>query len=300
MEVTAEAVAQRYGRRTVLDGVAAQFGPGVTGILGPNGAGKSTLIKVLATVMMATHGTVRYDGWQVPGDEAPVRRRLGYVPQLYALYDRMTGQEFLSYAAAMKGLPTGTGADDVSQALGAVGLASAARARIRTYSGGMRQRLVVAQALLGHPELLILDEPSAGLDPEERGRLKNVLATLGARTTILLSTHIVSDLEDVATQVLVMDHGRILAAGPLSALERRAAGRVQELTLPVVDWGAQQAAWAAEPLPARPVVAAVRQHGTAVRVRVVLPHPTAGGAALAPTAEDGYLATLADGRAVAP
>lgn len=300
MEVAAEAVGQRYGRRVVLDGVTAQFHPGVTGILGPNGAGKSTLIKVLATVMGATRGTVHYDTWQVPGDEAPVRRRLGYVPQLYALYDRMTGQEFLSYAAAMKGLPVPTVADDVSQALEAVGLASAARARIRTYSGGMRQRLVVAQALLGHPALLILDEPSAGLDPEERGRLKNVLATLGARSTILLSTHIVSDLEDVATQVLVMDHGRILAAGPLASLERRAAGRVQELTLPLDEWAAQQSAWAERPAPERPVVAAVRQHGSAVRVRVVQPYPTAEVAALAPTAEDGYLATLADGRTVAP
>ncbi len=263
MEVAAEAVGQRYGRRVVLDGVTAQFHPGVTGILGPNGAGKSTLIKVLATVMGATRGTVHYDTWQVPGDGAPVRRRLGYVPQLYALYDRMTGQEFLSYAAAMKGLPVPTVADDVSQALEAVGLASATRARIRTYSGGMRQRLVVAQALLGHPALLILDEPSAGLDPEERGRLKNVLATLGARSTILLSTHIVSDLEDVATQVLVMDHGRILAAGPLASLERRAAGRVQELTLPLDEWAAQQSAWAERPAPERPVVAAVRQHGSA-------------------------------------
>ena len=296
MDVSAEGIRQRYGRRVVLDGVAAHFGPGVTGILGPNGAGKSTLIKILATVMPPSEGTVRCGPWQMPGQETPVRRRLGYVPQLYTLYERMAGREFLDYAAAMKGLARPAAAGEVAAALEAVGLAAVAHDRIRSYSGGMRQRLVVGQALLGQPDLLILDEPTAGLDPEERGRLKTSLATLGARATVLLSTHIVSDLEDLADQVLVLAGGRALSQGSRRDLEERARGRVHEEVLALPEWRDREAEWARRPAAERPLVASVRQQHGEVRVRTVLAAPHAQAEAT-PSLEDGYLAVLADGRA---
>src|SRR5512143_1928074 len=182
--------------------------PGILGLLGPNGAGKSTLMRMLATITTPTAGTILWNGRDVVKDPEALRSVLGYLPQDFGVYPNLSTQEFLEYMAAIKGLSGEKARRRISDLLDLVNLRDAARRPLGGYSGGMRQRVGIAQALLNDPQLLIVDEPTVGLDPEERVRFRNLLSDLAGERIVILSTHIVSDVEAIASEIVVVNKGR--------------------------------------------------------------------------------------------
>ena len=218
------------GGHVALDGVDLDIGPGVFGLLGPNGAGKSTLQRVLATLLLPSAGEVLVAGMPLPADADAVRFRIGYLPQEFNLFPKLTCAECLDYLALLKGLDhRAARRAEVEAALAAVHLEAVATRRVGAISGGMRQRLGIAQTLLGAPDVLILDEPTASLDPEERSRLWNLLGGLAASRTVLLSTHQVADVAALCARLAVLATGRVRFVGTPAALMALAHGRVWEL-----------------------------------------------------------------------
>jgi len=198
---------------------------GVLGLLGPNGAGKTTLMQMIATVLTPTSGKIFFQGEEIRQHPDRLRRRLGYLPQDFGVYENLSAIEFLTYLAALKGV---TDRKKIRQMLELVNLHAEAHRLVGTFSGGMRQRLGIAQALVNDPDLVIVDEPTAGLDPEERVRFRNVLSEIGVGKLVILSTHIVSDVEAVATQIAVMNKGKLLLLTTPERLVASARGRVWE------------------------------------------------------------------------
>ena len=198
--------------------------PSLVGLLGPNGAGKSTLMKLLVAALTPTQGTILIDGRPLEQAERLLKSRLGYLPQSFGLFDELTAAQFLDYMAALKGLRDPKSA--VQEAIRAVNLEEKAKSKIRTLSGGQRQRVGIAQALLGNPSLLIFDEPTVGLDPEERIHFRNLFSKAAQDRLVLLSTHIIEDVQSVCDQIVVIDHGRILFTGTPAQLIQAAAGHV--------------------------------------------------------------------------
>jgi ABC-2 type transport system ATP-binding protein len=201
---------------------------GVVGLLGPNGAGKSTLMQMLATITKPTSGSIVFDGIDAVANPDAVRRRLGYLPQDFGVYDNLTAQEFLSYFAALKGVRD---KQRIHAMLEAVNLHAVANRAVGGFSGGMKQRLGIAQALINEPDLVIVDEPTAGLDPEERVRFRNVLSELGQGKLVILSTHVVSDVEAIANELAIMRNGAVVAFGTPEELLLQAEGSVWEAVL---------------------------------------------------------------------
>jgi len=187
-----------------------RLGPGVIGLLGPNGAGKSTLMRMLATITRPTDGTVKWNGTNIVKSPDTLRAVLGYLPQDFGIYPNLNAVEFLEYMAAIKGLDAKVSRRRIDELLQVVNLVDAARRPLGGYSGGMKQRVGIAQALLNDPQLLIVDEPTVGLDPEERVRFRNLLSDLSGERIVILSTHIVSDVEATATEIVVVNKGRKL------------------------------------------------------------------------------------------
>ncbi len=200
--------------------------PSLIGLLGPNGAGKSTLMKLLVSALVPTGGDILIDGQPLVKRERFLKSHLGYLPQDFGLFDELTVAQFLGYMAALKGVRRPEQA--INAAIQAVNLQEKSRAKIRTLSGGQRQRVGIAQALLGEPSLLIFDEPTVGLDPEERIHFRNLFSRSAQDRLVLLSTHIIEDVQSVCDQIVVMDGGRILFAGTPAAMIRAAAGHVGE------------------------------------------------------------------------
>lgn len=200
--------------------------PSLIGLLGPNGAGKSTLMKLLVSALVPTGGRILIDGRLLTKMERALKSNLGYLPQDFGLFDELTVAQFLGYMAALKGVRRPEQA--INAAIQAVNLQEKSRAKIRTLSGGQRQRVGIAQALLGEPSLLIFDEPTVGLDPEERIHFRNLFSRSAQDRLVLLSTHIIEDVQSVCDQIVVMDGGRILFAGTPAAMIRTAAGHVGE------------------------------------------------------------------------
>ena len=198
--------------------------PSLIGLLGPNGAGKSSLMKLLVTALTPTSGSIRVDGCPLDKAERQLKASLGYLPQDFGLFDELTVVQFLDYMAALKGLRAQKAA--IETAVHAVNLEEKAKAKIRTLSGGQRQRVGIAQALLGDPALLIFDEPTVGLDPEERIHFRNLFSKTAENRLVLLSTHIIDDVQSVCGQLIVIDGGRILFAGTPEKLIQLAAGHV--------------------------------------------------------------------------
>ena len=190
---------------------------GVTGLLGANGAGKTTLMRILCGILVPDSGTVTCDGMDVETEE--YREMLGYLPQEFGYYPEFSGRDFLLYMSAVKGLRKKEALKKTEELIELVGLKDAGRKKVRTYSGGMKQRLGIAQALLNDPQILIMDEPTAGLDPQERIRFRNLIAAIGKDRIVLLSTHIVSDLEHIADRLMIMKEGRLLWQGEWNAAE---------------------------------------------------------------------------------
>lgn len=210
--------------KKALAGVSLTLGPGLYGLLGPNGAGKSTLIHIITGTLAADSGDVLWCG--KPARGIHFRRVLGYMPQQQGLYDSYTGRRFLAYMAALKEISRTNVPAEVDRVAAAVNLSDKLDKRLSAYSGGMKQRLVLACALLGDPKLLILDEPTAGLDPKERVRLRELLAAMAADRIILVATHVVSDVETVATKVILLRAGQIVDAAPVPDLiEKHAPGK---------------------------------------------------------------------------
>ena len=215
MELTADRLTKQYKNKIAVDRMSFTLTEGVTGLLGSNGAGKTTLMRLLCGILVPTSGTVTCDGMDVSSEE--YRDILGYLPQEFGYYPEFTGRDFLLYMAAVKGLPKSDALRKTEELIELVGLGPAARKKVRTYSGGMKQRLGIAQALLGDPQVLIMDEPTAGLDPQERIRFRELIAGLGKNRIVLLSTHIVSDLEHIADRLMIMKEGRLVWRGEWSA-----------------------------------------------------------------------------------
>jgi ABC-2 type transport system ATP-binding protein len=226
MNVEISDLTRRFGRTQAVAGVTLATGPGVFGLLGPNGAGKTSLLRMLATVIPPSSGRLRLLGRDpgVYGPRREVRRRLGYLPQNLGYYPGFTVVEFVEYFALLKDMPAGRVPGAVAAAVERVGLGDKARAKLRTLSGGMQRRVGIAQAIVNQPELLLLDEPTAGLDPEQRVAFRALLRELGQRATVIVSTHLVEDVGAACGQVALMDHGRLVFDGTPVELTARAEG----------------------------------------------------------------------------
>lgn len=221
MQLSIQSVSKQYRRDFWgLRGFSLELTSGVLGLLGPNGAGKSTLMRILATITEKTEGTVTWNGMDISKRPDELRQILGYLPQDFGVYPNLDAWEFLEYIAAIKGLDARSAKRRIDELLQLVNLVDSAKRPLGGYSGGMRQRVGIAQALLNDPELLIVDEPTAGLDPEERVRFRNLLADLSGERIVILSTHIVSDVEATATSIAIINKGqRITHAAPEAILQ---------------------------------------------------------------------------------
>jgi ABC-2 type transport system ATP-binding protein len=274
-----ESVSKRFraGNYGVRD-LSMSLGGGVVGLLGANGAGKSTLMQMIATVTKPTAGRILFRDIDIALRPDQLRRRVGYLPQDFGVYENLTAMEFLTYFAALKGIRS---RERIQEMLELVNLHHAAKRLVGGFSGGMKQRLGIAQALVNDPELLIVDEPTAGLDPEERVRFRNVLSELGTRRLVILSTHIVSDVESVATEIAIMREGRLVTLATPDELIRKAEGSVWEIVMPSERF--EQARREMH------VSGAVRR-GDGVHVRIVATAPPAVGAVAAePSLEDAFI-----------
>ena len=285
LELALESVGYRYrgGHEAAAD-VGLALTPGIVGLLGPNGAGKSTLMRVLSTLAKASRGRVLWRGEDIARKPDALRRELGYLPQDFGVYEALSAREFLAFLAAVKGLPPRGVPARVDECLQMVGLDDVADRRLGGYSGGMRQRVGIAQALLNDPKLLIVDEPTVGLDPEERVRFRHLLAELAGERLVILSTHIVSDIEASASTLAVMSGGRLRFHGTPEALMAEADGHVWQWTV-----AAEQLAEARARL--RISRAQRRAHGVEVRV-VGEESPAPDAMPVAPDLEDAYLRLL--------
>lgn len=260
MELSLDRLTKHYGSKIAVDCVSTAFRPGVYGLLGANGAGKTTLMRMLCAVLESTSGEVFLDGKEITSMGADYRNILGYLPQDFGYYPNYTSREFLLYIAALKGIPKNIAKKRTGELLEVVGLIDVAGKKIKTFSGGMKQRLGIAQALLNTPEILILDEPTAGLDPKERIRFRNLISDYAGDKIVILSTHIVPDIEAIADEVLLMKKGKIIQQGTVAELTKKAEGKVWELTLSQEEAGKWQA---------RATVSNLRHEGNRVILRIL-------------------------------
>ena len=211
MELSIDRLTKQYQNKIAVDHISLRLNTGIYGLLGANGAGKTTLMRMVCGILKPTSGTITFDGIDV--SEERYRSMLGYLPQDFGYYPEFTGEDFLLYMAALKGMRKPQARRKTVELLKLVSLHDVAKKKIKTYSGGMKQRLGIAQALLNQPKLLVLDEPTAGLDPKERVRFRDLIKDLGKDSIVLLSTHIVSDIEHIADDILMMKSGQLIYQG---------------------------------------------------------------------------------------
>lgn len=281
MELSIDRLTKHYGSKIAVDCVSATLKKGVYGLLGGNGAGKTTLMRMLCAILESTSGGVFLNGKDIIEMGADYRNVLGYLPQDFGYYPGYTAMEFLMYVSALKGIPKSIARKRTVELLEEVGLGDAADRKVRTFSGGMKQRIGIAQALLNHPEILILDEPTAGLDPKERVRFRNLLSDYAGDKIVILSTHIVSDIEAIADEVLFMKKGKFVLQGSVPALIKKAGGRVWELTVPQEETRKWQA---------KSTVANLRHEGQQAVLRIISEHmPDERAVPCEATLEDLYL-----------
>ncbi len=229
MQLKIDRVTKNYGSKIACDRISIDLEKGVYGLLGANGAGKTTLMRMMCGILQPTSGTISYDGIDVSREE--YRDILGYLPQDFGYYPEFTARDFMMYIAALKGIPKSKAKAKTAELLETVSLINEEKKKIKTFSGGMKQRLGIAQALLNDPKILVLDEPTAGLDPKERIKFRNIISRMGADRIILLSTHIVSDIEHIANTILVMKNGQLIHEGSLEDIISVIRGKVWECTV---------------------------------------------------------------------
>ena len=269
------------GGKKAVSSMSLEIGPGVLGLLGPNGAGKSSLMRIIATITRPTGGRVLWNGTDIVERPEGLRRVLGYLPQDFGVYPHLTAPEFLSYLAAVKGLSARAARERVDELLETVNLNEARKRPLGKYSGGMRQRVGIAQALLNDPRLLIVDEPTVGLDPEERVRFRNMLGDLSSDRVVILSTHIVSDVEAVADDVAIVNEGLLVKRGPHENLLSETEGQAWEAVIGSSDMAEFRN---------RHLISRTVRTPDGVRVRVLADEPPVSGAVpVTPDLEDAYL-----------
>ncbi|WKZ47049.1 MAG: ABC transporter ATP-binding protein [Anaerolineales bacterium] len=282
-------VSKQYNNQTWgLRDFTLEIGPGVLGLLGPNGAGKSTLMRILATITKATTGSITWNGKDIARSPDELRAVLGYLPQDFGVYPNLNCVEFLEYMAAIKGLDSRSTKRRIDELLQVVNLVDAAKRPLGGYSGGMKQRVGIAQALLNDPQLLIVDEPTVGLDPEERVRFRNLLSDLSGERIVILSTHIVSDVEAAATRIVLISKGRLLREAAPETLLREVENKVWEWNVASNDLAA---------IRQKHIVSGTIRKSAGVQVRVVSDNrPEADAQPVAPNLEDAYLYIIGGGR----
>jgi ABC-type multidrug transport system ATPase subunit len=273
-----ESVSKRFrnGHYGVRD-LSLEVPRGVVGLLGPNGAGKTTLMQMIATITRPTGGRILFEGEDIVRNPDALRERLGYLPQDFGVYENLTAREFLAYFAALKGVHS---RDRIQEMLELVNLHAVANRTVGGFSGGMKQRLGIAQALINDPALVIVDEPTAGLDPEERVRFRNVLSEMGGGKLVILSTHIVSDIESIASLIAVMREGRLLALASPEELLRATEGQVWEMVVSSAEF---------ETLRGTHRVSSAIRRSDGVHVRLVTTEPPGSAKPAEPTLEDAFL-----------
>lgn len=277
---------KQYGPdQWALKDVSLDIGPGITGLLGENGAGKSTLMRIITTISRPTSGRVLWNGVDVARDPDALRRFLGYLPQDFGVYPNLNAVEFLDYVGSMKGIEPRNRRRRIDELLQLVNLANVRKRPLGTYSGGMKQRLGIAQALLNDPQVLIVDEPTTGLDPTERVRFRNLLSDMARDRIILLSTHIVSDVEATASRIALMAKGRLLAHASPSELMDVVRDKVWETVIPEDSLS---------DLRQKHVIGALSHSGQGVRARIVSAvRPEGEARQVEPALEDAYLFFIA-------
>lgn len=281
MELSLDRLSKHYGNKIAVDQLSVTLRPGVYGLLGANGAGKTTLMRMLCAILESTSGEVFLDGKEITSMGADYRNVLGYLPQDFGYYPNYTAKEFLLYVAALKGIPRDIAKRMTDELLAVVGLSNVSNKKIKTFSGGMKQRVGIAQALLNNPHILILDEPTAGLDPKERVRFRNLLSEYAGDKIVILSTHIVSDVEAIADEVLLMKKGRIVLQGTVQELTKKAEGKVWELSVSAAEARMWQA---------KATVANLRHEGKDIVLRIISDNKPSEQAVLCEaTLEDLYL-----------
>jgi ABC-2 type transport system ATP-binding protein len=286
MQLIVENLSKNYhGGVQALRSVQLSLRPGVLGLLGPNGAGKSTLMRILATITRPSSGRVFWNDADIAQNPDALRGVLGYLPQDFGIYPNLSAVEFLEYLAAVKGIPARAAKKRIGELLEIVNLMDAAKRPLGGYSGGMRQRVGIAQALLNDPQLLIVDEPTAGLDPEERVRFRNLLSELAGERIVILSTHIVSDVEAVATSIAILAHGQLLVHDAPEGLLASVSGKVWEVIVPSAELPAVRQ---------QHLISNTAHRSDGVHARVVAHiSPAPSARSLEPSLEDAYLAVLA-------
>ena len=282
MEISVQNLCKSYGRREALKGVSFSLTPGIYGLLGPNGAGKSTLIGILTGNLKADSGDVFLDGEDIRKMGAAYRKILGYMPQQQALYPSFTVTGFLDYMAALKGMDKSAARIQIPEVLEEVELSEYGKSKIKTLSGGMKQRLMIAQAILNEPDFIILDEPTAGLDPKQRITIRNLVSRIAVNKIVLLATHVVSDVEFIAKELILLKEGMILRKAGKEEILRSMQGYVYEAQISIDQYRSLPESWR---------IAGVSQIGEKVFVRVITEHPEAAQdcAEVRPTLEDVYL-----------
>lgn len=280
-ELILDRVTKQFKNKIAVDNVSLRFTEGVYGFLGANGAGKTTLLRMLCGVLKPASGEIRCNGTDIRKLDGDYRYILGYLPQDFGYYPDFTAKRYLEYLAACKAVPRDISGEKVQEMLALVGLEGEKKSKIRTFSGGMLRRLGIAQALLNDPQILILDEPTSGLDPKERIRFRNIISALSKGRIVILSTHIVSDVEFIADEILLMKQGRIIEQGSAASVTEGMNGKVWEYTA-----GQEEALRINESF----AVSNLKNEGESVRLRIVSDHcPFEGAAEVKPGLEDVYL-----------
>ena len=286
MVLTIERLTKQYGSKIAVDRLDGEFGNGVYGLLGANGAGKTTLMRMICGILTPTSGEIKLDGVNNLDMGEEFREQLGYLPQDFGYYPEFKAKEFMLYIAALKGLPPANAKRRADELLEMVGLKEVANKKIKTFSGGMKQRLGIAQAMINDPKILVLDEPTAGLDPKERVRFRNLISDIASDRLVILSSHIVSDVEYIADEILMMKNGAFIARGTVTELVESISDKV---------WKVVTDRESADTLCARYNIINLHHVEDMVELRIVSGEaPSDMAEHVAPTLEDLYLYQFQD------